>query len=426
MTNELSPNENEQLVDQSLETKLWRLSMIISAARRIHSSLALGSVIDTFLDIATGELGANGGRVYLHEAEGESLEAKHSQWSGGADRPDRLECSRLAEKAMVLGETIEEGSEEGSATIVTLPLRDELNENLGVLQIYRDRDTVLDGGERLFLKELSHFASLSIKNAQYHEDSLDKAQLESALGVAREIQVGTLPKEMPQISGYDVAGLSRPADETSGDSYDLISTEPESLTVLLADAVGHGIGPALSVTQVRSMLRVATRMGVALGDTMQNINDQLCEDLAANRFVTAFLGQLDSNTHRMSYQSAGQGPLILFRAASEQFETFPSTLPPLGIVPMSSGSELLSFEFRPGDTLALISDGVFEAENEDGIELGEAAVTKMLSEVRNVPCSEAAKAILGRVDEYRGDLPQADDITIVLVRRKGQAPRGNE
>ena len=312
----------------------------------------------------------------------------------------------------------EETGEDGAGTIATLPLQDESKVSLGALQIYRDGNAPLDASDRLFLKELSLFASLSIKNAQYHEDSLDKAQLEGALAIAREIQVGTLPKEMPQVSGYDVAGLSRPADETSGDSYDLITSESGGLTVLLADAMGHGIGPALSVTQVRSMLRVARRMGVRLAETFKNINDQLCEDLAANRFVTAFLGHLDTDTHRLSFQSAGQGPLILFRAAAGEFEMLGSTGPPLGIVPMRTASAPLTIEFGPGDTLALITDGVFEAENADGEELGQEAVTKMIRDASNLSCAEAAQVILGKVDEYRGDSPQADDITIVLLRRR--------
>jgi phosphoserine phosphatase len=418
MTEELSKNGMGQGADLSLETKLWRLSMIISAAGRIHSSLTLSSVLDTFLDIATGEIGANGGSVFLHGAGDTGLEVKHSHWSGESGPPSQQECSKMADKAMELGEMIVEEGEDDTGTIVTLPLRDEAKASLGVLQIYRDRNAALDASARLFLKELSHFASLSIKNAQYHEDSLHRVELEGALGIAREIQVGTLPKEMPQVSGYDVAGLSRPADETSGDSYDLIGSESGGLTVLLADAMGHGIGPALSVTQVRSMLRVARRIGVGLAETFRNINDQLCEDLAANRFVTAFFGYLDSDTDQLSYKSAGQGPLILFRPATGKFEMLGSTNPPLGIVPMRSESNPLSIDFGPGDTLALITDGVFEAENGDGEELGEDAVKEMIRNTSSLSCAEAAQTILDKVDEYRGEAFQADDITIVLLRKR--------
>lgn len=95
-----------------------------------------------------------------------------------------------------------------------------------------------------------------------------------------------------------------------------------------------------------------------------------------------------------------------------------STGPPLGIVPMRTASAPLTIEFGRGDTLALITDGVFEAENADGEELGQEAVTKMIRDASNLSCADAARVILGKVDEYRGDSPQADDITIVLLRRR--------
>lgn len=425
MTEELAGNEMEQGADLSLETKLWRLSMIISAAGRIHSSLALSGVLDTFLDIATGEVGAYGGSVFLRGAAEKGLELKHSRWLTDSARPSRQHCLQTAEEVMRRGQLTETPNEDDNGSVVTLPLRDETKGSLGVLQIYFNSGTALESSDRLFLKELSHFASLSIKNAQYHEDSLAKAKLESEIGIAREIQIGTLPRKMPQIAGYDVAGLSRPADETSGDSYDLISSESGGLTLLLADATGHGIGPALSVTQVRSMLRLASRIGTDLGTILKNINNQLCEDLAASRFVTAFLGYLDAETHQLQYQSAGQGPLILYRADTEEFELLESTSPPLGIVPTKSASAPLSVDFNPGDTLALITDGVFEAENADGDDLGEDPVTETIRATVELPCSEVAQTILEIVDEYRGQSPQADDITIVLLRRRRWTSRGD-
>ena len=79
MTEVTSTDATDHGVDLSLETKLWRLSMIISAAGRIHSSLALSSVLDTFLDVAVGEVGALGGRVFLLDAGDHNPSLKHSR-----------------------------------------------------------------------------------------------------------------------------------------------------------------------------------------------------------------------------------------------------------------------------------------------------------------------------------------------------------
>jgi len=401
-------------LDLPLEMKLWRLAQIIAAARRIHSSLTLDSVLKSFLDIATGEVGATGGSVYLRRSDEDALVLEYSRGAADMAESERQQCSTLAEEAARLGEITEEIGSVGG--IVSLPLRDEVQSSIGVLQIYRE-GAELDAGDRLFLAEVLHFASLSIRNAQYYEDSLAKAHLDSEIGLAKDIQIGTLPGVMPQLPGYEVAGMSRPADETSGDSFDLIAQESGDLTVLLADATGHGIGPALSVTQVRSMLRLAVRLGTDLDDILQNINNQLCDDLASNRFVTAFVGQLDTSTHRLLYHSAGQYPLILYRAAAGESEMLGATCPPLGIVPMATVLAPQVIELEPGDTLALITDGVFEAENADEEMFEEEAVAGIMEATSHMSCADTMQEILDRVDEHRAGALQADDITIVMLGR---------
>jgi phosphoserine phosphatase len=416
---QLPQNPAKEVEGLSLETKLWRLSMIIAAAGKIHSSLTLDEVLDVFLDIAVGEVGAAGGSVFLQAAGDGRLEVRHERLASDMSEAERRLCVDLAVAAANSGEISQRATESRPGVIVTLPLRDESKASIGVLQIYRDEARPLDDSDRLFLTELSRFASLSIRNAKYHEDSLAKAHLDSEISIAREIQVGVLPSEMPDVRGYDVVGLSRPADETSGDSFDLIASETGDLTVLLADATGHGIGPALSVTQVRSMLRLAIRLGAELFDILKNINDQLWDDLGSNRFVTAFIGHLEVDRHRLTYHSAGQAPLILYRAGTREIHRLEATCPPLGVVPMRVVLPPQTIEFEPGDTLALITDGLFEAEDAEGQMFGEKPVVRVISQSGHPPCSDVAREILTGVDMHRGEAPQADDITMVLIRRHG-------
>jgi phosphoserine phosphatase len=95
-------------------------------------------------------------------------------------------------------------------------------------------------------------------------------KIERDLAVAREIQMNVLPRELPKYPGYDLAAASVPAEETGGDIYDVVPVaDASSCVLLLADATGHGIGPALSVTQVRAMLRIAVRLGARLRDVLE-------------------------------------------------------------------------------------------------------------------------------------------------------------
>ena len=87
------------------------------------------------------------------------------------------------------------------------------------------------------------------------------------------------------------------------------------LFVMLGDASGHGIGPALSATQLAGMLRVALRLGAGLDAIFAQVNNQLVEDLPDEHFVTAFVGLLDRRQHCVEFHSAGQGPLLHYQAA---------------------------------------------------------------------------------------------------------------
>src|SRR5207244_13426507 len=93
------------------------------------------------------------------------------------------------------------------------------------------------------------------QRAQWLQTYVQKVQMENSLLIAREIQESLLPRQAPQVLGYDVAGYSRPADETGGDCYDFVSLPDGRLALTVADASGHGIGPALVICETRALLR---------------------------------------------------------------------------------------------------------------------------------------------------------------------------
>ena len=155
-------------------------------------------------------------------------------------------------------------------------------------------------------------------------------KLDREIKLARDIQMSTLPSDMPTVPGYDMAGQFCPADDTGGDTFDLVTLDDQRLFVLLGDASGHGIGPALSSTQMTGMLRVALRLGADLDSIFTHVNNQLVEDLPEEHFVTAFLGMLDPRSHEVVYHAAGQGPLLHFHAATGECEWRSPTTFPMG------------------------------------------------------------------------------------------------
>jgi anti-sigma regulatory factor (Ser/Thr protein kinase) len=236
---------------------------------------------------------------------------------------------------------------------------------------------------------------------------------------AREIQMSTLPDFMPEVAGYDVAGQVWPTDETGGDTFDLVAIDDTNIFVLLADATGHGIGPALSALQVQSMLRVALRLGASLDEGFRHINAQMVEDLPDDRFVTACFGLMDTRTHRFEFHSAGQGPILHYLAGTGECKWYEPNCYPMGFIEHSEYYRTLDLHLAPGDVLGLISDGIYEYENEAGELFGMDRVASVLDAHSHLPMAELVDVMYQRAVEFGGSAPQLDDITIVFVKHTG-------
>jgi serine phosphatase RsbU (regulator of sigma subunit) len=258
-------------------------------------------------------------------------------------------------------------------------------------------------------------------------ESLRKlVHLEGELRVARMIQQQTFPRELPDLPGFDCAGFSLPAAETGGDTYDAVGIGADGMPTgdaaaralfLVADATGHGIGPALSVTQVRSMLRMAVRTGRGMEEIVRHLNEQLHDDLESGRFVTAWFGELDASTGMLTSFSAGQGPLLRYDAARGAWDERGSDLPPLGIVASVKVAVPPPVRLGPGDLFLVLSDGFFEAAAPDGELFGAARVRDLVERRRAEPAERILAALREAVDAHLAGEPAADDRTALLIRR---------
>ncbi len=289
---------------------------------------------------------------------------------------------------------------------------------IGVLQILNRKGGPFDENDVETATALSAQCAVALQRAHMLEELLVKERLEQELDVARQIQSGTFPRRMPELEGYDVFGVSYPAEETGGDTFDLIEMEGGNLGVLIADATGHGVGPALSVIQVRSMLRMSARLDCDLKVAFEGINRQLQEDLPPERFVTALLGILDSKRHRVDYISGGQGPLFHYRAVSGEVEQIKPTTMPMGVLATLPGLEPQVIAMEPGDIFALITDGILEAENESEEDFGVDRTLQIICDNHDKSMEELVSILVDETRSFVGDCPQADDMTILLLKRQ--------
>jgi serine phosphatase RsbU (regulator of sigma subunit) len=256
-------------------------------------------------------------------------------------------------------------------------------------------------------------------------------KLEGDLRAARRIQQDTLPERIPVVPGFDIDGWSEPAEETGGDTYDVIgyhrvpdarvlrrsAREAERVVLLLADASGHGIGPALSVTQVRSMLRMAIRVGADLPAFIRHLNAQLCADLTDGRFVSAWIGELDAHERTLTGFSCGQGPLLYYRAAEDSCIVLETDTVPLGCMDDLEVTLRAPLRMEPGDVFAVLSDGVVDAADAKGERFGTGRVIDVLTRHRKSRAAEMMSALRHALAHFTHGVPADDDRTAVIIKR---------
>lgn len=410
-----------------MSRKVDVLERVLEVNRALARSLDLTSLLSQVVDTALHLMDAERGSVFLHDAATRTLVSRVATGTGEIRIPDDRgivgECVATREIVLVadayadprFNRQVDLATGFRTRSLLTMPLIGHDDTLVGVLQVLNKRSGPFDEADVPVASALAATCAIAIQRMRLLEEIVEKRRMERELEVARDIQTRVFPKSMPAIAGYDVAGWSRPADQTGGDIYDVLETS-DRLILLLGDATGHGVGPAISVTQVRAMLRIAARLGAGLDDTFRNINDQLSDDLSENRFVTAFLGVLDPAGHRVVYHAGGQGPLLHFRAADRSMDWLSSSTFPLGMLPFRRTPASQTLDLAPGDVLALVSDGIFECENEAGEQFGKERVGAIVG-----ACSTAAEAVerlVAEADAFRGAAAQQDDMTVLVLRRK--------
>ncbi|GIG36324.1 PP2C family protein-serine/threonine phosphatase [Cellulomonas pakistanensis] len=230
---------------------------------------------------------------------------------------------------------------------------------------------------------------------------------DAELGRAAEVQRGLLPHAPPDVPGWDLAGACLPAHGVGGDFYDWQAT-PGRLVVTLADVMDRGLGAAIIAATVRSVLRGVGRHE-DVGPAVELAERVLEPDLdRAGAFVTAFHAALDPATGVLRYTDAGHG-LAVVRSADGAVRRLPAQGPPLGVV---VGVPRLAAEttLAPGDTLAVVSDGLLERgdralDPEDVLAGPLGAATSAADAVDRVLAAAAATT------------DRADDMTVVVLRR---------
>lgn len=269
--------------------------------------------------------------------------------------------------------------------------------------------------DRRALALFANQAALALEQARLHQEALEKERLEREMELAAQIQRRILPRSLPVVAGYELAGWTRPARHVGGDYFDAVPLPGGGWALLVADVSGKGVSAALLVSTLHSALRLLFSRGAAKEEMLRAINVHLVEFSASNKFVTLLLAELDPADHRLSYVNAGHNPGLLLRAGGGT-ETLGASAVPLGLLPAAEFREV-STGIGPGDLLCLYSDGVTEAASRQGEEMGMARLERVLRAHHAAPLGEIEQAIEAELRDFTRGTAQGDDQTVLLVRR---------
>ncbi|MFQ5942595.1 MAG: SpoIIE family protein phosphatase [Anaerolineales bacterium] len=218
--------------------------------------------------------------------------------------------------------------------------------------------------DRALLSSLAIQAAPALRVAQLvrqqKEEARRRERLEQELRIARLIQQTLLPRELPELPGWELAAYYRPAREVGGDFYDFVDLPDGKLGMIIADVTDKGVPAALVMATTRSVLRAAAERIVSPGEVLQRVNEQLVPDIPDNMFVTCLYSVLDPQNRTLRYANAGHG--LAFRRTDDGVKDLKATGMPLGLMPEMHYEES-QVQLAPGDTVLFQSDGLAEAHN---------------------------------------------------------------
>ncbi len=240
------------------------------------------------------------------------------------------------------------------------------------------------------------------------------------IGLARAVQQKFYRIPLPKIPGFDLAGSAFPADATGGDYFDFVFLPGERLGIVIGDVSGHGISSALLMVELRAYLRAFAKENSEIGKILSLTNDAMVPDLATNNYATLIFCCLDPASQSLIYASAGHVPGYILDSNGAVKHILDSIDAPLGIQSGHSFGRSDPIRLEPGDILALLTDGITEAESPDQSSFSAERALELIHMHRDRSAQEIVAELYRAVRDFSAGLPQRDDITAIVCKVTGK------
>ena len=427
---------------ESPAPQLHHLSLLLQMAQMLHRAPALEEVLTTLVDSAVQLASAERGLLFLTDEEGK-LRLRLARGRGGTylavDAVDyshsvveRVSRFRHEEVTLEDESTGRPAQETGVISalargVVALPLQkvqmmemsgetlhQAVPELLGVLYLEsRTHATSVTGLDRQVLQTLAVESATVIENARLFRAAREHERNLHQLAVARTIQQGLLPRQLPKTDYFELKAVTMPCLTVGGDYYDVIPLAGGRYGITVADVSGKGLPAAMMAVTLQGVFSGFASVDPGLEDLFSKVNGFLCERTPMDMYATVFYGVLD-RSGLLNFVNAGHVPPLIIRATG-QVEPLDFANFPLGMFP-GIEFEVRSAQLEPGDQVFIFSDGVTEAQNAAHDFFGDERLTALLEKCGAQPGHSLCTMVVGAVRQFVGEAPPADDLTVTALR----------
>jgi len=247
----------------------------------------------------------------------------------------------------------------------------------------------------------------------------ERERMQKELEIARNVQMGLLPKQNPTIRGFDISGTCLPAKEVGGDYFDFVTLGPNKLGIAIGDVSGKGVPAAIYMTLTKGILQSHADETISPRLVLNKVNKLLYRNIEKNSFVSMFYAVLDSEAKELTFARAGHNPGIIINQNDGSNQELRTDGIALGLEEGSVFNRTLkeqSIRLIPGDTLVFYTDGFTEAMNRFKEEFGEERFIQLISENRHLHAQELIDTIVSQIRSFSRNVAQHDDMTMVVVK----------
>lgn len=319
-----------------------------------------------------------------------------------------VECTRLRDSMQTAG------NNQGLLFHASVPLISQ-GKPLGLINVATSEWQSLTDADLQFLSLVSEQVVIALERAHFYEVAeARRIRLESELQVAREVQAGLMPREMPDIPGFSVAGAWHPAREVAGDLYDVFRLDDDRWGMVIGDVADKGTAAALYMAMVHGLILSGALRHRSPAAVLMEVNETILRQSSSGIFVTVFLAVLDPKKQTLQYANAGHNPPLV-RRASGAMESLTTTGAVLGVFnDLQLGETTIAL--GTGDTVVLYTDGVTEAWHTRNEFYGNKRLTSAIATAPG-KAGELLAHLEADLNAFVEGTPQQDDVTWLVLTK---------